>query len=619
MHIAQRLPQAEGSHGRGQEKDTDPMAGTRQLSIKVVGDAKGAVDALKEVDGQTEKTGSAFGKMGGVIAAAGGAAALVGFGKGAFDAAMESQKIAAQTEAVIKSTGGAANVTADSLDELVTSLSKKNAVDDEAIQQGSNLLLTFTNIKNEAGEGNDVFNQANQIMVDMAAAMGTDVKGGAIQLGKALNDPVAGISALSRVGVTFTDEQKNMIKAMVEAGDVAGAQKVILNELGKEFGGSAAAQATATDRMKIAFGNLQEEIGARLIPVVERVAAWIVESGIPALERFAGFVNERVVPVVQEMGRVVGEVIGFLADWWRDHWDQIREGTQTAIEAVRNIIDTVTSAIRTIWAEFGDNILGYIDRTWQNISRVVEGAINIVRGVIQTVTALIRGDWGEVWEGIQRIVSGAWDVIRGLVGQAIEEVRLRFEAAIAILGAVWRRIWEPIENAIAATKDWIGARIGEVIGFITDMPDRIGNAAAGMWDGIRDAFRDTINWIIDGWNGLSFSLPEVDTHIPGVGKVGGWTLGTPDIPRLAMGGIVSATPGGRLIIAGEAGEDEAIVPLSKMPSMIQPTSSGVHYHFHVDRLYASRQDAEQFGDRASVAFARAQVARRINVDVRGTR
>jgi hypothetical protein len=73
--------------------------------------------------------------------------------------------------------------------------------------------------------------------------LGTDLKGSAVQLGKALNDPIAGVGALSRVGVTFTETQKDMIKTMVEAGNVAGAQTLILDELGKEFGGSAKALA----------------------------------------------------------------------------------------------------------------------------------------------------------------------------------------------------------------------------------------------------------------------------------------------------------------------------------------------------------------------------------------
>ncbi|MES2155937.1 MAG: hypothetical protein V4510_12455, partial [bacterium] len=68
-----------------------------------------------------------------------------------------------------------------------------------------------------------------------------------IKVGKALNDPTKGLTALSRVGILFTDQQKKQIKALQKSGDLLGAQKIILKELGTEFGGSFAAKGkTAT-------------------------------------------------------------------------------------------------------------------------------------------------------------------------------------------------------------------------------------------------------------------------------------------------------------------------------------------------------------------------------------
>ena len=108
---------------------------------------------------------------------------------------------------------------------------------DDAVQAGQNMLLTFTNI------GKETFPEATKTLLDMATAMNggatasaEQLSSQAIQLGKALNDPVQGLSALSRVGVTFTEEQKNVIKTMAETGNVAGAQKLIIAELNREFG-----------------------------------------------------------------------------------------------------------------------------------------------------------------------------------------------------------------------------------------------------------------------------------------------------------------------------------------------------------------------------------------------
>lgn len=78
--------------------------------------------------------------------------------------------------------------------------------------------------------------------LDMATAMNGGLKPSAeqlsnqaIQLGKALNDPIIGMGALRKVGVAFTEAQKEQIKTLQESGDLMGAQKIILNELGNEF------------------------------------------------------------------------------------------------------------------------------------------------------------------------------------------------------------------------------------------------------------------------------------------------------------------------------------------------------------------------------------------------
>lgn len=201
--------------------------------------------------------------------------------KGFLADATESAKVSAQTEAVIRSTGGAAGVTAGQVGDLANALAAKTGIDDEAIQSGQNLLLSFTQVQNRVGAGNDIFNQASKTLLDMSAAMGGDAKGSAIQLGKALNDPVAGLTALTRVGVTFSAAQKEQIKGFVAVGDVASAQKVILSELNKEFGGSAEAQATGAAKLQVVLGNLREEIGGKLLPVVTTVADFLSRN-LPA-------------------------------------------------------------------------------------------------------------------------------------------------------------------------------------------------------------------------------------------------------------------------------------------------------------------------------------------------
>jgi len=203
--------------------------------------------------------------------------------KGMISEARESEQVTKRTNEVIKSTGGVAKVTATQVGELATALSNKTGVDDEVIQSGENMLLTFKNIRNEAGKGNDIFNRATRATADLAAGMhngevtSEGMQKASIQLGKALNDPIKGITALSRVGVTFSQKQKDMIKHFVETGQVAKAQKIILKELESEFGGAAESGTTAAQKLSTHWKNLQEAMGAKLLPVIDKIATKLIK------------------------------------------------------------------------------------------------------------------------------------------------------------------------------------------------------------------------------------------------------------------------------------------------------------------------------------------------------
>jgi hypothetical protein len=205
-------------------------------------------------------------KLAAAVAVVGGAALAVGKSMVAqynIQAAAE-----AKLESTLKATGFAAGFTAGELKEVARQLQKTTGVGDETIISMQGILATFKNIRG------DNFNRATVAILDMGAAMGkagkgsADVEAAVVQVGKALNDPIKGLSALSRVGVQFTESQKEQIAAMQEAGNIAGAQAVILKELESQFGGTAEAMAKAqrgTMQLKAAFGDVKEEIGRAIV------------------------------------------------------------------------------------------------------------------------------------------------------------------------------------------------------------------------------------------------------------------------------------------------------------------------------------------------------------------
>lgn len=250
--------------------------GARTVKVRFTGDA---TDVSRAAETAEQKMERLKGKVGDLAHTASLASAAVLVGIGAFVAQgaqslIEIERLNAQTTQAIKSTQAAWTDTKH-LTDYAEQIEKTTGIERESVQEGQNLLLTFTNIQNQVGEGNDVFDQATSILVDMATAMGTDVKSSAIQLGKALNDPIKGITALTKVGVTFTEQQRKQIEAMVEVGDIAGAQKVILAELNREFGGSAAAFGETTAgqlaKLKNEFGDVQEQLATSFAPALTEV------------------------------------------------------------------------------------------------------------------------------------------------------------------------------------------------------------------------------------------------------------------------------------------------------------------------------------------------------------
>jgi hypothetical protein len=191
-------------------------------------------------------------------------AAVIGVGARMVRAYQVQAQAVAKLTAVLRATGYAAGFTTSQLKEQAAELQKQTGIGDEVILSMQGILASFKNI---SGAG---FKGATKAILDMSTVMkkaGQDtdtIEQSAIQVGKALNDPIKGIAALSRVGVTFTETQKEQIKTLQESGDLMGAQSIILKELESEFGGAAEgvdANVKSYSVFKAALGDVQEEIG----------------------------------------------------------------------------------------------------------------------------------------------------------------------------------------------------------------------------------------------------------------------------------------------------------------------------------------------------------------------
>ena len=176
-------------------------------------------------------------------------------------------KAIAQVEAGLKSTGNQVGKTSKQLQQMAADLQTKTLFGDEEILKNATAqLLTFTNIA-----GNQ-FVKTQEVALDLATRLDGDLKSASIMLGKALNDPVANLSALSRAGIQFSKEQKDIVKSLVETNRLADAQTIILAELEKQYGGSAEAAAKAgagpLQQLSNQLSDISEDIGQMLLPIL---------------------------------------------------------------------------------------------------------------------------------------------------------------------------------------------------------------------------------------------------------------------------------------------------------------------------------------------------------------
>ncbi len=666
-----------------------------QVVLTFAGDAKQLSRTFDKVNGDanklqrnlsntSQKFASGIGKVAKVasIGVGVGAVALAGFGLSAIEAGEALNSIRSQTAAVVESTKGIANVSAKHVKEYSQELSNLAAVDRKVIEASQNVLLTFTNVRNEVGKGNDIFDQGSLAALNMSAALGQDLQSATTMVGKALNDPIQGINAMSRAGIQFTEQQKDQIKTMVESGDMLGAQKIILGELETQFAGSAAANADASDKIKLAFQRITEEIGIKLLPLLDRFADWVLNTGIPAMEDFAGWVGDEVVPKLKELAKWVGDnvvpVLRELGAWitgtavpalksfteWLGenqdvmvavgigvaavlvpafvawaisaaaaaaatllalaplilvgvavaalafliirHWDTIKDviasgwefvkqsteavwgaikgflsstwefikgifdSAGAAITAVvgfyvsswRTIITTAWEVIKTVFSAAWDFIGGIVDRGGQLIGSLVTRYVNLWRTAITTAWNVIKTIFTTAWQAYRTIVETGLNFITARISAQFARIRAVITLAWTVIRTLTTAAWNAIKRIVTTVIDRLRTAaksgIDRIVGFFSGLPGRVGRALAGLPAKVAEPFRKAYN-----------KAKEWLDKIPGLGggglSVGGFSLGS--IPGLATGGIVKATPGGTIARIGEGGQDEAVIPLSRMPEL----------------------------------------------------
>ena len=253
------------------------MAGLASINIKFLADLTGFSTNMQNANRKISKMGKNMQKVGRNLSV-GLTAPILAFGAISLKSWDKQEKAIAQVNAGLLSTGNAVGYTSEQLQKMASDLQNTSLFgDEEILQDATAQLLTFTNI---AG---DQFARTQQAAIDLSTRLGGDLKSASIQLGKALNDPVANLSALSRSGIQFSKEQKAVIKSLADSNRLADAQTIILDELARQYGGAGEAASKAglggLKQLQNSLGDLMEDFGAiiaeAILPFVAKIKSLV--------------------------------------------------------------------------------------------------------------------------------------------------------------------------------------------------------------------------------------------------------------------------------------------------------------------------------------------------------
>jgi hypothetical protein len=492
----------------------------RELRVTIVGDSSSLEKALSRSTKQTSgfERGLKQASFVAVGAFAGiGLAAKVGFAE-----ISEGQKVSAQTEAALKSTGGVANVTAGQIAGLASQLSKLTGIDDEAIQANSNLLLTFKAVANQVGKGNDIFDRATKASLDLSVAGFGSLDSTAKSLGKALNDPLRGMSALGRAGVTFTASQRDTIRALVESGKTLEAQKIILGEVESQVGGSAKAYGETLPgqmaKAKNAMTEMSASLTTALLPamtalagVASAVAVVMTEHSTAAKVAIGAIAALAGIVLATSVAVKLYATYQALAAAATVAWTGVQWALNAALTA--NPVGVVVVALAAL---VGGLILAY--KHSETFRRIVDAAFKVVKAAAEAVLGFFR----DHWKTIAVLISGPFAPLVLLATDAFG-IRSKLLAAANAVMDFFRSNWKTIAvlisgpfaplvalatdafgvrsrlvNAFAEIAQAVREKVGALVELVRGIPGRIVSALGNLRGLLYNAGVSIIQGLIDG-------------------------------------------------------------------------------------------------------------------------
>jgi hypothetical protein len=507
------------------------------MASDIIGRAKVIVEGVVDTT-SAAKSGKSLGtilKKSALV----GSLALSGLAVGGVKAALafeEAEAVSKKLNNTLKNMGKVK--AAPTVSKLADELSRLTGVDDEVIRGGQTILATFSEIAASAGETGGAFERATKASVDLAATGFGNVESASVMLGKALQDPVKGVSALGEAGVTFSEIQKKQIENFVKTGEVAKAQNVILGEVEKQVEGNAAAAAKQSERLKVATGELEESFGKlittatdgkvknlpdAIFALADAVDEFAESDGLEKFSKFMADLGksefvETNVEIQTSNLKTLGDAFAYLTDEGVRHQAWIKENQRFTEEG--DVFGTYK--FEDLQADFREGWAG-LKTTWSAETETFGEFIEQKKEDTKTQFK----NYGDAFDTIGQEFQASW-------GEFKKDTRKKFDGFVADVKAVPGKIK-------AQASEWRSASATLIREFIAGLGSSVVDAGVDL----AESFRSSIN------RGLR--LPRSITL--------GGKLGVPEvnftIPALASG---TRTFGGGMARVGERGPETVYLP-----------------------------------------------------------
>jgi hypothetical protein len=438
-------------------------------------------------------------------------------------------------------------------------------IDGEIIKSTQAKLLGFTNLASSAGQVGGVFDRTLSASFDLAAATGKDVSAMSTALGKALEDPLSALGGLAKGQVKFSESQQEMIKGLVESGDLLGAQEVILGVVESKFGGAAEAAAKGSERMANAMENLMETAGEPLLgvfadlvtglqPVLELVGTEIGKAFTdlgPVLTDIVGLLPsliEAFVPMIPIIGELVGLFLEMVAGVLPLFVDLFNQLLPVISELVPILADTFMVAVEALLPVFME---------------LVKALMPIVVALLPVLADLIVS----LAPVVVRLINAFMPLIDALLPIFIDLINFLTPLLLLVANILGVVLVAAVDLFVGAI-EWLEPKLAAFGKFFSKLWFGIQTLFVNVINGLISNFENFINFFIDGFNAVIRGVNAVRRALKQdplelAARVSFGRLEAPDLVPLAAGGIVM---GPTQALIGEAGP-EAVVPLNKMGSM----------------------------------------------------